>query len=308
MASTPTGSLLQGRLLRWYRKYGRAELPWRVLRSQYRTLVSEFMLAQTQVERVVPKFEAFVERFPDFAALARASLGEVLRAWKGLGYNSRAVRLHRLAVCVVETHGGQLPSDAASLRQLPGLGPYGVAAVRAFAFDLDDAPVDTNIRRIVHRLCFGTEHPPRASALELDRRARALMPPGRAHDWNSAMMDLGATICSARAPKCLLCPLHPDCAAAPVDAAALETARRANGKPPSPQNAIPFERSRRFARGRIVDRLRELPAGQRVSLLDLRRALEGASRWTVADVGELVGALERDGLVTRDGNGVALRE
>ncbi len=308
MASTPTGSLSRGRLLRWYRKYGRAELPWRVLRSPYRTLVSEFMLAQTQVERVVPKFEAFVERFPDFAALARASLGEVLRAWKGLGYNSRAVRLHRLAVCVVETHGGELPSDAASLRELPGLGPYGVAAVRAFGFDLDDAPVDTNIRRIVHRLCFGIEHPPRANALELDRRARALMPPGRAHDWNSALMDLGATICSARAPKCLLCPLRPDCAAAPVDAAALATARRANGKPPSPQNAIPFDRSRRFARGRIVDRLRELPAGQRVSLLDLRRALEGASRWTVADVGELVGALERDGLVTRDGNGVALRE
>ena len=209
---------MQRSLLRWYRSHGRAALPWRTERSPYRTVVSEFMLAQTQVDRVVPKFEAFVERFPNFTALSRASLAGVLREWKGLGYNSRAVRLHGLARAVVASHRGALPSDPGSLRSLPGIGPYTVAAIRAFAFNEDDAPVDTNVRRIVHRVFFGIEHVNAASARTLDERARALVPPGRAHDWSSAMMDLGGAVCTARAPKCLLCPLQADCAAAPVDA------------------------------------------------------------------------------------------
>lgn len=162
-------------LLRWYGRHGRATLPWRTERSPYRTVVSEFMLAQTQVDRVVPKFEAFVKRFPDFAALSRGSLAAVLREWKGLGYNSRALRLHRLARAVEENHGGRLPSEPRALRLLPGVGPYTVAAIRAFAFNEDDAPVDTNVRRIVHRLFFGIEYPPKVSARELDERARALV-------------------------------------------------------------------------------------------------------------------------------------
>jgi A/G-specific adenine glycosylase len=299
---------MQRRLLRWYRGHGRAALPWRTERSPYRTVVSEFMLAQTQVDRVVPKFEAFVERFPDFAALSRASLAEVLREWKGLGYNSRAVRLHGLARVVAARHRGALPSDPRSLRSLPGIGPYTVAAIRAFAFNEDDAPVDTNVRRIVHRLFCGIEHPNAASARTLDEHARALVPRGRAHDWSSAMMDLGAAVCTARAPKCLLCPLRADCAAAPVDAASLEAARIAGAKRASPQNAIPFEQSRRYARGRIIDRLRELPPGERISLLDLHSAVPAFSARTVEDLRELVAALEKDGLITHDGECVALRE
>jgi A/G-specific adenine glycosylase len=300
--------LLQRRLLRWYRRHGRAALPWRTGRSPYRTVVSEFMLAQTQVERVAPKFESFVERFPDFLALSRASAADVLREWKGLGYNSRAVRLQRLARAVVEEHGGSLPSQPQALRSLPGVGPYMAAAIRAFAFDLDGAAVDTNVRRIVHRLLFGIEHPPAASARELDESARALALTGRAHDWNSAMMDLGAALCTARAPKCLLCPLRAECAAAPIDAGRLESARRASARQPSPQNAIPFEHSRRYARGRIVDRLRDLSPGERVSLLDLHAAVPAVSGRSIEEVRELVAALERDGLVTSDGNLVALRE
>lgn len=299
---------MQRSLLRWYRSHGRAALPWRTERSPYRTVVSEFMLAQTQVDRVVPKFEAFVERFPDFAALSRASLAEVLREWKGLGYNSRAVRLHGLARAVVASHRGTLPSDPRSLRSLPGIGPYTVAAIRAFAFNEDDAPVDTNVRRIVHRLFFGIEHPNAAGSRTLDERARGLVPPGRAHDWSSAMMDLGTAVCTARAPKCLLCPLRADCAAAPVDAARLESARIAGAKRASPQNAIPFEQSRRYARGRIIDRLRELPPGERISLLDLHSAVPAFSVRTVEDLRELVAALEKDGLITHDGECVALRE
>lgn len=266
------------------------------------------MLAQTQVSRVIPHFETFVGRFPDFTALANASLADVVRAWKGLGYNSRAVRLKAVADAVVAHHGGSMPTDTPALRSLPGVGAYTAAAIRAFAFNLDDAPVDTNIRRVVHRLRFGIEHPPRASANELGTYARKLVPRGRAHDWNSSLMDLGATICTARAPGCTRCPVQGSCAAAPIDPAALERERTAasrRARAPS----VPFEKTARFARGRIVDRLRALAPGERISLLDLHRVLAPLlpSR-DVHDVGVLVTSLERDGLVARDGDRISLRE
>jgi A/G-specific adenine glycosylase len=296
-------------LLTWYARHGRRELPWRRVRDPYYTLVSEFMLQQTQVDRVVPKFEAFVARFPNIVALANASVGDVLREWQGLGYNSRAVRLHETARLVAERFGGVMPSETHLLRRLPGVGPYTAAAIRAFGFDLDDAPVDTNIRRIVHRVAFGIEHPPKVAPRELDVRAHEYVASGSSHDWNSAMMDLGATICTARAPKCLLCPLREHCAAAPVDAAALESARRQHAKIPSPQNAIPWESTTRFARGRIVDRLRALPPGRRISLLDLHGDLQPLMpERSLEDVGRLVAILERDGLVARDGETIALRD
>lgn len=300
---------IQKKLLAWYGEAGRSHLPWRVVRDPYYTLVSEFMLQQTQVDRVIPKFAAFVERFPHFAALAAAGTADVLRAWQGLGYNSRAVRLQNVAREVVERYGGAMPREADALRELPGIGPYTVAAIRAFAFDEDDAPMDTNVRRIVHRLFFGVEFPPGATHRELDARAQALVPPGEGHDWSSAMMDLGATICTARAPKCLLCPLQSECAAAPIDANMLEALRKRYAKKASPQNAIPFERTTRYARGRIVDRLRALPPGERISLLDLHRDLEPqlADR-SVEDVEKLVAILQRDGLVDCDGQFISLRD
>jgi A/G-specific adenine glycosylase len=302
-------TLLQRRLLSWYRRHGRAKLPWRSARSPYRTLISEFMLAQTQVDRVVPKFEAFIERFPDLPALAGATTAEVLRAWRGLGYNSRAVRLHRLARAVCERDGGGVPSDSAALLALPGVGAYTAAAIRAFAFNLDDVPVDTNVRRIVERVCFGLESSAGIAPSAVEAQARALLPSGRAHDWGSALMDLGATICTARAPKCLVCPLQNECKAAPLDGAALERMRAARNKARPPQAALPFERTTRYARGRIVERLRDLPPGQRISLLDLHRevapAIPGRS---LDDVRGLITALERDGLISHDGTTVALRE
>ena len=296
-------------LLDWYSRHGRSALPWRVARDPYYTLVSEFMLQQTQVERVVPKFQAFVARFPDVRALASASTGDVLREWKGLGYNSRAIRLQRVAQRVADDFDGRIPREVARLRELPGVGPYTAAAIRTFAFDEDDAPLDTNVRRIVHRLFFGLEHPPKATNAELDAQARGLVPPGMGHDWNSALMDLGAALCSSRAPKCLLCPLQTQCVAAPVDAAQLEALRRSHAKKPSPQNAIPFERTTRFARGRIVDALRALPPGRRISLLDLYGHLGPAlADRSLEDVRSLVAILERDGLVDSDGTLVALVE
>jgi A/G-specific adenine glycosylase len=296
-------------LLEWYARHGRTTLPWRVVRDPYYTLVSEFMLQQTQVERVIPKFETFVARFPDIPALAGASSGDVLREWQGLGYNMRALRLHESARVVMERFEGVMPEESHLLRQLPGVGPYTAAAIRAFGFDIDDAPLDVNVRRIVHRVFFGLEHPARATTRELDEQARAMAAPGGAHDWNSAMMDLGATLCTARAPKCLICPLRDACAAAPIDAAALERARREHAKVPSPQNAIPWERTTRFARGRIVERLRALPPGRRISLLDLHGELQPLMpERSLEDVRNLVAILERDGLIARDGEAIALRD
>ena len=297
------------KLLAWYKKYGRSKLPWRLVRDPYYTIVSEFMLQQTQVDRVIPKFEAFIARFPNFKALAKASTADVLREWKGLGYNSRAVRLKKLAEAVCEEYGGAMPHDEVSLRGLPGVGPYTVSAVRAFAFDEDDAACDVNIRRVVHRLQLGIEYPAKATIRELDVLARSIVPHGKAHDWTSAMMDLGATICTARAPKCLLCPLRDTCAAAPIDSVQLDKLRKRHARKRSPQAALKFEHTTRYARGRIIDRLRELPPGKAISLLDLHRDLTSQLNGrTVEEVDTIVGALSREGLVTIRKNKMRLKE
>ena len=295
-------------LLDWYARNGREHLPWRATRDPYRILVSEFMLQQTQVDRVLPKYEAFVERFPDFASLAAAATSEVLRLWQGLGYNSRAVRLRQLAQAVVERFDGRMPHDQEALRSLPGVGPYTVAAIRAFAFNLDDAAVDTNVRRVVHRVLHGLEYPPSVPQRAIDASAHDIVPHGRGHDWNSAMMDLGATICTARAPKCLLCPLNGACKAAPVDAAALERARSKYARPRSPQEKMRFEDTTRYARGRIIDRLRDLPPGQRISLLDLHGEVGPRLNRTPDEIAAILRDLVRDGLVRFEDQQVALQD
>jgi A/G-specific adenine glycosylase len=282
-------------------------LPWRSSRDPYVVMVSEFMLQQTQVERVIPLFEAFVAVFPGFAALAAAGTGDVLRLWRGLGYNTRALRLHALAGAVVERHAGRLPSEREALLALPGIGPYTAAAVRAFAFDLDDVALDTNLRRIVHRTRLGIEYPAQASDRELDELARAEAPAGSSHDWNSAMMDVGATICTARAPKCLLCPLREACAAAPIDAKALAELSLRFGRRTTPQESIPFERTTRFLRGRIVDRLRDVPNGSTVGLAELIASLDGVVPTDrMSEISGVTDALVRDGIVVRAGDELRL--
>lgn len=293
-------------LLEWYACFGRRHLPWRRTRDPYAILVAEFMLQQTQVERVIPLYVEFLERWPDFTALAGSDGGDVIRAWRGLGYNSRAQRLRRLAQTVVAEYGARLPRDREVLLGLPGIGPYTAAAVRAFAFDQDDAALDTNIRRVVHRIAYGVEFPPLAGEQVIDETASAMIPSGRGHDWNSAMMDLGATICTARAPKCLLCPLARHCAAAPVDRARLAAGAKAAARR-SPQAALPFERTTRFLRGRIVDRLREVPPQSAVTLDELRRDLAQivpADR--LGEVPAVVASLVADGIVTDEAGAVRL--
>jgi A/G-specific adenine glycosylase len=298
---------ITARLLDWFARHGRSALPWRTDRAPYRVTVSEFMLQQTQVDRVVPIFSRFIAAWPDFAALANASQADVVRAWKGLGFNSRAVRLHKLARAVIERYAGVLPSNEDELLALPGIGPYTARAIAAFAFDADVAALDTNVRRVVHRTKLGVEWPPLATQRELDSLAAALVPHGCGFAFNSAVMDLGATICTARAPKCLLCPLAPVCAAAPIDAATLAARATANAPPRSPQERLRFEATTRFVRGRVIDRLRALPAGERISLLALHEALAPELRHHDARaLDAVVSGLERDGVVERADSGVRL--
>jgi len=269
-------------------------------------IVSEFMLQQTQVDRVLPLYEAFLERFPTFEVLAASASGDVVRMWRGLGYNSRALRLHALAVSVLGRGG--LSSEREVLLALPGVGPYTAAAVRAFVFECDDVAMDTNLRRVIHRTHLGLEHPPLATSAQLDRLAAQELPSGLAHDWNSAMMDLGATICTARAPRCSICPLAPWCAAAPVDVATLGERARAHAPRRSPQQSLPFERTTRFLRGRIIDRLRDLSGTDVLSVSALVAELAAVvPSDRLSELEPTVAALERESIVTREESGIRLR-
>jgi len=201
------------RLLGWYRRNGR-DLPWRRTRDPYRVLVSEIMLQQTQVSRVVPKYREWLRRYPSLGALAEASTGEVREAWYPLGYNIRPLRLRAIARTVVRRHGGRLPSTRDGLLALAGIGAYTAGAVLSFAFGQDAPILDTNVRRVLRRVWLGEGRPARDRAL-WDLAAR-LLPKGRAYDFNQALMDLGATVCTARRPRCGACPLARMCASYPL--------------------------------------------------------------------------------------------
>ncbi len=202
-------------LLAWYDRHRRA-LPWRAppgtRPDPYRVWLSEIMLQQTTVVTVAPYFGRFVARWPSVSALAAASLDEVLHQWQGLGYYARARNMHACAKAVVERHGGQFPDDVASLRALPGIGDYTAAAIAAIAFDRREAAVDGNVERVVARLFAVREAMPAAKP-RLRGLAAKLVPPERTGDFAQAMMDLGATICTPRRPRCVLCPWREDCAA-----------------------------------------------------------------------------------------------
>jgi A/G-specific adenine glycosylase len=250
-------------LLEWYERV-RRPLPWRFTREPYALLVSEVMLQQTQALRVVPYYERWLERFPSAAALADAPARDVLKLWSGLGYNRRALALQN-AARVVAASGW--PSD---LTELPGVGPYTAAAVSSFAWDVQVAAVDTNVRRVLERR-DGVVRTPRSLA----ERAGALVPAGRAATFNQAMMELGATVCRPRVPVCDVCPVSAGCHG-PLPLSARPRA-----------NAMRFEDTDRWARGRV---LAALLAGEEPVVAGERRT-------------RALAGLERDGLVVRGADG-----
>jgi A/G-specific adenine glycosylase len=210
--SWPDGRLkrrFQRRLLKWYATHGR-DLPWRKTSDPYRILVSEVMLQQTQVDRVIPKYHEFVDRYPSFETLASAPLKEVKKLWYPLGYNIRPERLHGIACETVERYAGRLPSGHDQLLSFKGIGRYTAGAIRSFAFNQDAPILDTNVSRVLYRV-FIAKGDPKKHKVKLWRLAETLIPRGRGYDFNQALMDFGATCCTARSPSCLRCPMTPIC-------------------------------------------------------------------------------------------------
>ena len=202
------------RLLTWWTEHGRHDLPWQTQRTPYRVWVSEIMLQQTQVATVIPYFERFMARFPTLADLAAAPLDDVLALWSGLGYYARARNLHRAAQVCRDAHGGQIPETAEALMALPGIGPSTAHAILAQAWNQRAAILDGNVKRVMARHAGIEGWPGKTAVLNaLWQAAEQRTPKHRAADYTQAIMDLGAGICTARKPSCLLCPVHRDCIA-----------------------------------------------------------------------------------------------
>ena len=226
----------------------RRDLPWRRTRDPWAVLVSELMLQQTQVARVVPKFGAFLDRFPTVAACAEAPAADVVRLWAGLGYNRRALNLHAAARACVERHGGRLPATLAELQALPGIGPYTARAVLAFAYEQEVAVLDTNAARVLARWEGRRLGPKEAQAA-----ADEAVPPGQGWAWNQAMLDLGATVCTKRIARCDACPVASHCA---WHLAGHPLPDPSDGSAGTSGRQSVFEGSDRQGRGRLVDALR----------------------------------------------------
>ncbi len=239
---------IQKTLLSWYTKHGR-DLPWRHTHDPYHILVSEVMLQQTQVDRVILKYKEFLKKFPTTKKLARASSADVIRAWKGLGYNRRALFLQKTAISIEEKYGGTFPQTIEELIQLPGVGDYTARAILSFAFELPYGMMDTNHRRFYQRVFFGGE---KKSDKELLVAAGQVMPK-QPYDWNQGLMDFGSSICLTSRPTCDRCPLQKYCNAYPEIFENNESLDHKNKK----KKTVPFKQTDRYVRGRIIDLLRE---------------------------------------------------
>jgi A/G-specific adenine glycosylase len=268
-------------VLQWYRLHQR-KLPWRTTHNAYRILVSEIMLQQTQVSRVLLKYPQFLKRFPTFASLAASTPAEVIRAWQGMGYNNRALRLRQIAIIVSNDFHGRLPRNIKVLQQLPGIGRYTAHAVACFAFEQQVPVVDTNIRRILRRI-YGSK----TKHIDDWQLATLALPRRRSYDWNQALMDLGAMVCTASNPDCVRCPAQQYCTSA-------HKVKRIR-KRKKTIHIIPD----RIYRGRIIETLRNANDHHPVELQKLGRQIkesfvESDIRWLQS----LAVKLQHEGLVT----------
>ncbi len=265
------------RVLRWRRQFGRQGLPWQDTRDPYRVWLSEIMLQQTQVATVRDYYTRFLQRFPDLRSLADAPLDEVLALWSGLGYYSRARNLHRCAQVVQREHGGDFPRSSQALALLPGIGRSTAAAIAAFCFGERVAILDGNVKRVLSRaLGFGADLSSAANERVLWQQAQALVPARGVEDYTQGLMDLGATLCSARHPACARCPLATLCVA------------HGEGRP----EAYPVK-TRRLRRGRRAHALLWLAHGDRLWLV--QRPAQGvwAELWSLPEFDTLAALQQR---------------
>jgi A/G-specific adenine glycosylase len=265
----------------------RRDLPWRHTRDPWAVLLSEAMLQQTQVARVLPRYPGMLARFPTVTVCATSAVGDVVHAWQGLGYNRRAVALHRTATACVDRHGGEPPIALEDLVRLPGIGPYTARAVLAFAHEADVGVVDVNAARVLARAVAGR---PLAPA-EVQAVADELVPTGRGWSWNQAMLDLGATVCTKRSPACGACPVASSCRWRAVGGADPAVGSAGTGSVQSR-----FDGSDRQGRGRFVAALRQGPVGV--------EEVAAACGWPEdrARAERAVATLAADGLAVRDGS------
>ncbi len=263
----------------WYRAHGR-DLPWRRTNDPYRIAVSEFMLQQTQVDRVVPIFTRFITQFPSWKKLAVAPQADVIRAWKGLGYNMRAVRLKKMAEEIIARHDGRLPEDSASLLALKGIGPYTARALRAFAFRKRALAPDTNLRRVLNRIFKGPTADPKIFEERAWSRWEDTLPEKLSYDVNQGLMDIGATICKAGRPMCAACPMKALCRSYPR---ILKMKTLPSQKTARKEHVDALGIPNRIYRGRVIEALRDGPKSA--------RALSFAAH--------VLPGLQKDGLITR---------
>lgn len=244
--------------LDWYAS-NRRDLAFRRTSDPWAVLLLEVIAQQTQAVRAADAWTRLIERYPTPAAMAAASAADVIRDWRGLGYNRRALSLHRAATAIVAEHGGRVPDSLGALQALPGIGPYTARAILATAFNRDVAALDVNVRRVLGR-AFGIDGmSPRARQAAADE----LVPRGRAAAWTHALMDIGAAFCRPREPRCEACPLRDVCRFASsggTAAVSAGTPTPTDGRRPAPR----FESTTRWLRGRILDRLRDAADGQQV--------------------------------------------
>jgi A/G-specific adenine glycosylase len=301
-------------VLQWYAAEHR-DLPWRSTHDPYAILVSEMMLQQTQVQRVLPKYEQFLTAFPTLADLAAASTADVISVWVPLGYNMRAVRLQSIARQVMNEYDGSIPDAIEELLTLKGIGRYTAGAIACFAYKKQVAMVDTNIHRVLHRIFLGLDLS--EPWLTNDQRltfAEQVLPDGKAYDWNQALMDLGATTCTSANPQCSRCPVQDVCKTYAEmsqyslfpSGTVMRQLRKVAEKRVAYQKQ-PFTSTNRYFRGRIVDHLCSLPEGQRVPLTLLGPKIkEEFQEEDLTWLQQLVEKLAKDGLVDFDGESVRL--
>jgi A/G-specific adenine glycosylase len=276
-------------ILRWYAASAR-DLPWRRPGvGAWAVLVSEIMLQQTPVTRVLPAYRAWLDRWPTPASLAAASVADAVRQWDRLGYPRRAVRLHAAAQIITQRHGGEVPSDISDLRALPGVGSYTAAAVASFAFGQRHAVLDTNVRRVLVRLFLGEDHPPPSQSVAEVSFAESLLPtePAVAARWSVAVMELGALLCTAAQPRCGECPVAATCSW-------YLAGRPASGIPRRGQD---YEGTDRQCRGRLLAVLRDAHGPVPVATLDAAWPGDAAQR------ARALASLVADGLASPIGDG-----